>query len=120
MRFHVEQEGDHPGRPVMPERAKEVEMEGEKFSEGPWTVRERPGIGVSGVEVSVVVDRHGSPVANCGSGELGAVNAHLVSFAPVMLECLRQLQQGGLTAQQERELSVEIDCLLRDLLPYQP
>ena len=84
--FHVEQEGDHPGRPVMTQKGQEDEME--KFSEGPWRVQEEPGIGVGGVEVHVVVDRHGQPVANCGSGELGQRNAQLVALAPVIYSVL--------------------------------
>lgn len=50
----------------------------------PWSVSEEPGIGVGGELVSLVVDRQGSPVANCGSGPLGERNALLVSMAPLL------------------------------------
>lgn len=56
-----------------------------------WFVAEKPGIGVGGLEVSVVVDRRGLPVANCGSGRTGAVNARLVSMAPSMLRVIHGL-----------------------------
>lgn len=54
----------------------------------PWSVSEEPGIGVGGELVSLVVDRQGQPVANCGSGPLGERNALLVSMAPVLYSAL--------------------------------
>lgn len=61
----------------------------------PWSVSSEPGIGVGGELVSLVVDRQGLPVANCGSGPLGERNALLVSMAPtlysVVLRALSEL-----------------------------
>jgi len=55
---------------------------------GPWAVQDEPAKGVNGIEVTVVVDRHGQPVANCGSGSLGEANAQLIAAAPTMLHLL--------------------------------
>jgi len=57
---------------------------------GPWEVQDEPAKGVNGIEVTVVVDRHGQPVANCGSGVLGYSNACLVAAAPELLLLLSQ------------------------------
>ena len=54
----------------------------------PWSVSEKPGKGVDGADVALVVDRHGLPVANCGSGPLGERNALLVSMAPLLYSAL--------------------------------
>jgi len=55
----------------------------------PWRVSEEPGIGVGGELVALVIDRQGSPVANCGSGSLGEANATLVACAPSLLAVVR-------------------------------
>lgn len=62
-----------------------------RFENEFWSVAEEPGIGVGGLEVSVVVDGRGLPVANCGSGDIGNANAYFVSVAPSMLRVIRAL-----------------------------
>jgi hypothetical protein len=55
-------------------------------SPGPWYLAPEKAIGVDGTPVSLVVDAQEQPVANCGSGDIGELNAQLVACAPLLLQ----------------------------------
>ena len=91
-----------------------------KFSEDTWKVQEEPAFGVGGELVTLVVDRHGNPVANCGSGTLGAVNALLVSAAPALLRAVILLRDQDLGEAEWTEVDDAVQEVIRRLERHLP